>query len=186
MLLTRKTRVLFDVAEPVLESLDFLLGKPLVAMAADVRCDAIAKHTLGNRRLESTIPNEEHDAVNSLPRNIELLGNHARVAVVLPKGILESVFASEDRLRPLSVGSVTVDPAFHVFRLNHENAKSRDNEMIDLRCRPIVSSQDEIVDPAVNRAIQEQCDPQCRQLLAYPTFEEGKHSASRMPHKFGP
>jgi hypothetical protein len=124
MLRARETSVLFDIAKPAIESFDLLVGKPLDAMAANVRCDATAKHTFWNWSLESTIPNEEHDPMHGLLRNSELLGDHTDVSIVLPQRILESIFAPENHLRPLRVGGVTKDPALHVFRLDHEDAES--------------------------------------------------------------
>jgi hypothetical protein len=48
--------------------------------------------------------------------------------------------------------------------------------VIYLRRAPFISGQDEIIDAAVNRAIQKQRKPERRQLFADPTFDEMKHS----------
>lgn len=66
------------------------------------------------------------------------------MTIVLVKRVLEAVFFSEQALGPLSTLLVAKYPAIHVLGLDDEDAKLRDDDMVDLR-RTIAGLQRNVV-----------------------------------------
>ncbi len=76
------------------------------------------------------------------------------VAVILPQRILETVFISEQYLRPVRIGFAPEDPTAHVLCFDDKDAEAGHNYMIDLR-GTVTRRQDDVVDRLVNFVVQE-------------------------------
>jgi len=77
------------------------------------------------------------------------------VTIVLVKRVLETVFFPKQALGPLSALLVAKYPAIHVLGLDDEDAKLRDDDMVDLR-RTIADLQRNVVQRDVDFGIKQE------------------------------
>lgn len=76
------------------------------------------------------------------------------VRPVLLYGISELIFFFVDDLHPVFGVFISENPAFIIFRLNHENSVNRNDNMVNLNCSAIFSLENNIVQDFVVIMIQ--------------------------------
>ena len=80
---------------------------------------------------------ERNNARKVIPWNLEVGGKSADMPVILPDRVLEGVLAMVDGLRPLRGVLVGEYPAGVVLGFDDEDPVLADNDVVDLRCRPV-------------------------------------------------
>lgn len=76
------------------------------------------------------------------------------VRPVLLYGIFELIFFFVDDLHPVFGVFISENPAFIIFRLNHENSVNRNDNMVNLNCSAIFSLENNIVQDFIVIMIQ--------------------------------
>ena len=83
--------------------------------------------------LEFTLPPEHHQRNQLRFVDTKKLLKSLGVTIVLVKRVLEAVFFPVQALGPLSALLVAKYPAIHVLGLDDEDAKLRNDDVVDLR-----------------------------------------------------
>ena len=102
-------------------------------------------HAVGHVSLERAVSGESHDADKIRLVNSEIVCECADVLVVLPHRILEPALLMVDGLRPLLALLVAEYPAGVCLRLDDENAVLRNDDVVNLRRRPVRQRQVDVV-----------------------------------------
>jgi len=86
-------------------------------------------------RFELSSTDEDHNGFDG-PRwqEVEKVTHGLRVSHVLKKWILERVLATKHHLRPFRMLGIGEDPTVVVLGLDDKDAKSRDQDVVYLRC----------------------------------------------------
>lgn len=103
---------------------------------------------------DRAITNEDDDVKQVALVKPGDLGEALDVLVVLPEGVLERMFFSVNRLRPLGSVGASKDPAFHVLGLDDKNAEGREYDVVDLRCPTFMVGNEDVVDDMVNGFVE--------------------------------
>ena len=103
-----------------------------VAVVFDPRAQTSVDHVGGHRGFKGRVPHEVDDGAKRGFGQCEEFHERADVKMVLVKGILKTAFLSIDLLRPLALFCITEDPAFIVFRFDHENSEWGYDDVVDL------------------------------------------------------
>ena len=159
-----------------------------------VGCATRIDHAVGHLSLERAVSGESHDADKIRLVDSEVVCECADVLVVLPHRILEAALLAVDGLRPILALLVAEYPARVCLRLDDENAVLRNDDVVNLRRRPVRQRQ---VDVVQNPVLVGQPFPQptCDQLLAalalllrtvppeqkYPKHDQKREHASQHP-----
>lgn len=109
-----------------------LMGEQRGIEACDVAAQTRAKHIGWQWRFEFTFSDKEHDGVKEPSLQFQELSEAFDVAEILAKRILKPVLVAVDALTPGAVLLIAQNPSLHVLRLDNENAKSRNQNMIKL------------------------------------------------------
>ena len=115
-----------------------------------VRADVISgttriDHAVRHLRLERAVSGERHDAGEIRLVDSEVVRKRADVPVVLSHRILEAAFLAVDRLRPHSALLVSEYPTRISLGLDDEDTVLRNDDVVDLRRRPVRQRQIDVV-----------------------------------------
>ena len=90
--------------------------------------------------------------------------------IVLVQRVLKTELLAVERLRPLRLLLVAENPAFHVLRLDHEDAVTRDDDVVNLG-RAVGRGDRDVVEVAVHVAIEDDLLGNGQHGFADPPFE---------------
>jgi len=121
--------------------------------------------------LEFTLPPEHHQRNQLRFVDAKKFLKSLGVTIVLVKRVLEAVFFSEQALGPLSALLVGKYPAIHVLGLDNEDAKLRDDDVVDLR-RAIAGLKRNVVQRDVDFWIEQELLGNCADSFSDPTLDE--------------
>lgn len=121
--------------------------------------------------LEFTLPPEHHQRNQLRFVDTKKLLKSLGVTIVLVKRVLETVFFPVQALGPLSALLVAKYPAIHVLGLDDEDAKFRDDDVVDLR-RAIADLQGNVVQRNIDSGIKQELLGNCAYSFPDPTLDE--------------
>ncbi len=129
----------------------------------------------GHESLEFRTSDEEDEGMKVVRWKAEKLHQSLHMEMVLMKRVLKSILGPVNLLGPLALLFGPKDPALVVFRLNHEDAEGRNNDVIELgSALSIWAGQVEIVELPVELRIQP-IQVSVDYPLADPAFERDRN-----------
>lgn len=130
-------------------------------------------------RLEFRVAGKRDDGLEAFDRDAKAFGECGQVFVVLAERILEAVLPLEMGDGPLGSFCIAENPPGIGLGFNDEHAPLRNDNVVDLGCRPIIGRQVNVVENAIPGRIQFVSEQPVEEKFSTPPFDDGLESADQ-------